>query len=112
VPYLHFFPAVMIAGWFGGFGPGLVATLLSGAVAFYFFLAPQAFLALSRADAITLPVFVALGVVISWLFESVRRSEAALRVAAFTADQRARARGRSRSDARWRLRRHGNVLRA
>src|SRR5438105_8581609 len=36
VPYLHFFPAVMIAAWFGGFGPGLVATLLAAAAAIYF----------------------------------------------------------------------------
>jgi PAS domain S-box-containing protein len=90
VPYLHFFPAVMIAGWFGGLGPGVVATLLSAATAVYFFLEPHSFLTLSRADAITIPAFVALGVVISWLFESVRRSEVALRIAAFTADQRAR----------------------
>ena len=90
VPYLHFFPAVMVAGWFGGFGPGVVATLLSAAMAVYFFLEPHSFLTLSRADVSTVPVFVALGVVISWLFESVRRSEVALRTAAFTADQRAR----------------------
>jgi K+-sensing histidine kinase KdpD len=76
VPYLHFFPSVMIAAWFGGLGPGVVATLLSAAVAIYFFLAPHSFIAVSRADAITVPVFVALGIVISWLFESVRRSEA------------------------------------
>ena len=90
VPYLHFFPSVMIAAWFGGLGPGVVATLLSAAVAVYFFLAPHSFMAVSRADAITVPVFVALGIVISWLFESVRRSENAQRNAAFTADQRAR----------------------
>ena len=71
VPYLHFFPSVMIAAWFGGLGPGVVTTLLSASVAVYFFMAPHSFMAVSRADAITVPVFVALGIVISWLFESV-----------------------------------------
>ena len=100
VPYLHFFPAVMIAAWFGGLGPGIVATLLSAATAVYFFLAPHSFIALSRADAITVPVFVAIGIVISWLFESVRRSEsrpAECRVHGRPA--RARARSDLRSDA-------------
>ncbi len=90
VPYLHFFPAVMIAAWFGGLGPGIVATLLSATVAVYFFLKPHSFITLSAADAITLPVFVVIGIVISWLTESVRRSQAAQRDAAVTADQRAR----------------------
>ena len=51
VPYLHFFPAVMIAAWFGGLGPGIVATLLSAATAIYFFLEPHSFITLRRADA-------------------------------------------------------------
>jgi PAS domain S-box-containing protein len=89
VPYRHFFPAVMIAAWFGGFGPGIVATLLSAATAMYFAIRPHTFMTISRADAITVPVFVAVGIVISWLFESVRRSEAAHRTAAITAGQRA-----------------------
>jgi signal transduction histidine kinase len=90
VPYLHFFPAVMIAAWFGGLGPGIVTTLLATATALYFSLRPHSFITLGRADAITLPAFVVIGVVISWLFESARRSEAAYRDAALTAGQRAR----------------------
>jgi len=90
VPYLHFFPAVMIAAWFGGLGPGIVTTLLAAATALYFLLRPQSFITLGRADAITLPAFVVIGVVISWLFESARRSGAAYRDAALTAGQRAR----------------------
>jgi PAS domain S-box-containing protein len=89
VPYLHFFPAVMIAAWFGGLGPGISATLLSAATAIYFALRPHGFITLNRADVLTVPVFVAIGMVISWLFESVRKSEAALRTAALMADQRA-----------------------
>ena len=88
VPYLHFFPAVMISAWFGGLGPGIVATLLSAGAALYFSLRPS-FITLTRADVATIPIFIAISVVISWLFESVRRSEAAQRDAAVTADQRA-----------------------
>src|SRR5258706_1151228 len=87
VPYLHFFPAVMTAAWFGGLGPGIVATLLSAATAIYFALKPNNFIMLSRADAITVPVFVVIGMVISWLFEAVREAEAAQRTAAITAGQ-------------------------
>src|SRR5436189_3068458 len=35
VPHMTFFPAVMIAAYFGGFWPGLLATLLSAAAANY-----------------------------------------------------------------------------
>src|SRR5438034_7477697 len=37
VPHMTFFPAVMIAAYFGGFGPGLLATILSAAAANFFF---------------------------------------------------------------------------
>src|SRR5258708_28966576 len=44
VPQMTFFPAVMIAAYFGGFWPGIVATLLSAFAANYFVAAhPPAF---------------------------------------------------------------------
>src|SRR5207244_1679335 len=36
VPHMTFFPAVMIAAYFGGFWPGLLATILSAAAASHF----------------------------------------------------------------------------
>src|SRR4029450_11528468 len=75
---------------FGGLGPGIATTLLAAGTALYFSLRPPSFITLGRGGAITLPAFVAIGVVISWLFESARRSEAAYRDAALTAGQRAR----------------------
>src|SRR2546423_974914 len=39
VPHMTFFPAVMVAAYFGGFGPGLLATILSAVAANY--LIPQ-----------------------------------------------------------------------
>ena len=36
VPHMTFFPAVMIAAYFGGFWPGLLATILGAVAANYF----------------------------------------------------------------------------
>src|SRR5436309_10604072 len=36
VPHMTFFPAVMIAAYFGGFWPGMLATFLSAVAANYF----------------------------------------------------------------------------
>lgn len=37
VPFITFFLAVAVTGWLGGFGPAVVASALSTAVAWYFF---------------------------------------------------------------------------
>lgn len=39
-PYLLFFPSVLIALWFGGFGAGLLATVLTAVLANMFFIQP------------------------------------------------------------------------
>ena len=41
VPYLQFFPAILVASWYGGFGPGVFATALSAVAALQFFLPPE-----------------------------------------------------------------------
>ena len=43
VPYLQFFPAILIAAWYGGFGPGCLATGLSTVASMYFYLSPAGF---------------------------------------------------------------------
>src|SRR5437867_1063946 len=40
LPFITFYPAVMVAAWLGGFGPGLLTTFLSAALADYFWLSP------------------------------------------------------------------------
>jgi len=40
LPFITFFPAVAMAAWYGGLGPGLVALLLAAATANWFFMAP------------------------------------------------------------------------
>jgi signal transduction histidine kinase len=39
-PFLLFFAAVLVASWFGGLGPGLLATALSAAASAFFFMRP------------------------------------------------------------------------
>src|SRR5438067_12771893 len=41
-PFLLFFPAVAVSAWYGGFGPGVLATILA-ALASWFFLLPATF---------------------------------------------------------------------
>jgi PAS domain S-box-containing protein len=40
VPFILFFPMLAVAAWFGGFGPGLVAAVLSGIIAYRFYFDP------------------------------------------------------------------------
>jgi PAS domain S-box-containing protein len=41
VPFVTLFGGVIVAVWYGGFGPGLLAALLGGVVANYFFVEPR-----------------------------------------------------------------------
>src|SRR5258705_13480718 len=75
VPHMTFFPAVMIAAYFGGFWPGLLATMLSAAAA-NFFLTGQlrSFHVSSVNDVAALLLFVLVGTFISALSESFHRA--------------------------------------
>ena len=77
--FLLFLPAVMAGAWYGGLKPGLLATFLSAAVLGLFLLPPQLEPTHSWTNALRLAVFVAIGVLISSLIESRRRSENAHR---------------------------------
>jgi two-component system sensor kinase FixL len=73
VAYLQFFPAIMVAAWYGGLGPGIVATALSALAATYFFLPPAGPLVLvSTPEVISLAIFIAIGLGISWLNHQLR----------------------------------------
>ena len=70
LPFLFFPVAIAIAAWYGGFGPGLAATVLSAATAVYLFVSPHdGFANLRLHDWISIIVFGATGVIISWLCE-------------------------------------------
>jgi PAS domain-containing protein len=58
LPFIFFFPAVAIAAWFGGLGPGILAVALSALAANWFFTAPtHTFTIASTYDALALGAF-------------------------------------------------------
>jgi two-component system sensor kinase FixL len=89
VPYLQFYPAIIASAWYGGVGPGMLTTALSALVAMSVLLPPDGVAVGDPADVLSLVVFVATGVVISWLNERLRRVEESQRSAAATATARA-----------------------
>src|SRR2546430_2256028 len=75
VPQMTFFPAVMIAAYFGGFWPGVVATVLSALTANYFVVAQPPGFHLSRVnDVAAIVLFVLVGTIVSALCESLHRA--------------------------------------
>jgi two-component system sensor kinase FixL len=89
VPYLQFFPAITLASWYGGFGPGALATAGAALAAVYFFLPPAGFGVDSTADLVSLPLFIATGLGIAWLSHLFHGAEAAYRTAVELANGRA-----------------------
>jgi PAS domain S-box-containing protein len=87
VPHMTFFPAVMIAAYFGGFRPGLLATLLSAAAANYFFTRQLSSVHVKSVnDMAALILFVLVGTIISGLCETLHRGRGRI-----VADERKRA---------------------
>jgi len=86
-PFLTFFPAVMLAAWLTGLGPGLMVSALSVAAARYWFVGPDRSLGpLAAEDGIALAFFAAILVVdcvvlhvMNTALARVRRTERLLR---------------------------------
>jgi PAS domain S-box-containing protein len=80
--YILYFPAVMFSAWYGGLGPGLLATMLTALYSATYLLPPVLTLQIhGAANALSLVIFVLIGVFISALNESARREKAAARLA-------------------------------
>src|SRR5882724_2212211 len=76
VPHMTFFPAVMLAAYFGGFWPGLLATILSAAAANFFLTGQLRSLHIANVNDIAAVVLFALvGTFISALSESFHRAQ-------------------------------------
>jgi signal transduction histidine kinase len=74
VPFILYFPAIVMAGWFGGLGPGLVATLLSGYCAKTWFFEPVGSFEIPNwASAFRLLLFLASGALMSFLCGKLHR---------------------------------------
>ncbi|HEX2568384.1 MAG TPA: ATP-binding protein [Polyangia bacterium] len=75
VPFITFFAAITLSGWYGGLGPGLLTTLLCSLLSDWFFLAPQQSLDIADpGDAVRLLIFVLMGGAISWLTHQHHRA--------------------------------------
>ena len=75
VPYLMFYPAVMIAAWWGGFWPGVFATALSAAAAAFAYLRPAGAFSIEESGAgLALALFTINGIVVARLGEYMRRA--------------------------------------
>lgn len=75
-PYLLFCPAIIVSGWYGGFGPGILATLLTALALTYLWMSPLYSMRIRDVqDVATVLLFIAIGFAISLLNEARRRAE-------------------------------------
>jgi hypothetical protein len=77
--FFLFLAAVTVSALYGGLGPGLAATALSGLACNYFFLRPHEALFAGPEGALRLGIFLATGALVSWLAEGRKRAEERLR---------------------------------
>jgi signal transduction histidine kinase len=78
-PVAIYLGAIMLVGWFGGTGPGLVATALSCLASAYFFAFPYDSLAVASGDdAVRLAIAAGEGTLISLLVGALRRTRGEL----------------------------------
>ncbi|HEY1373932.1 MAG TPA: PAS domain S-box protein [Candidatus Binatia bacterium] len=75
LPFIIFYPAVVLAAWFGGLGPGLCATVLAELIAWYMFIPVlYSFRILDRTALAQMIIFLLGGVLISLLAEGLHRA--------------------------------------
>src|ERR1700756_3618038 len=71
--FLLFYPTILIVSLLAGFWAGVTATLLSALASFHFFTAaPNSLIVSDETEMVGLTMFVCVGIVISWLANSVR----------------------------------------
>ena len=70
MPYLFFFPAILVASGLYGFGPGFLVTLFSVGIVLLF---SSNFPAFSHAEIVSAPIFFIIGIGTSWFGERLHR---------------------------------------
>lgn len=75
VPFILYYPTIVLCSWFGGFGAGLFSTVFGALVAWYvFFSVPFSFERLNSTEIAQLITFLFAGILISFLAESMHRA--------------------------------------
>jgi PAS domain S-box-containing protein len=70
--YLFLF-AVLAAAWYGGLGPGLLATALGGLTGVYFFIDRDGWSVIHSSDRVRVGMFLGAGAAVSWFTEALHR---------------------------------------
>ncbi len=70
-----FYAAVAVSAWYGGLGPGLLATILATLASRYFYLSPQFTFTLNLPAVVQLFAFLLVALLITGLNEARRRAE-------------------------------------
>lgn len=87
-----FFVSVMLSAWYGGFGAGLTATIVSALSLDYFFIAPIHDIDMDWVAVWRLAVFLSIASVTSYLASARKRAEEQLRKAQLELEERVRSR--------------------
>ena len=89
VPFLQFFVAILVAAYYGGFGPGALATGMAALIAMESYLPPAGLGVSGAGNWLSLLTFAGTGVAISWINHRLRFAEAAQHANAQLATARA-----------------------
>jgi PAS domain S-box-containing protein len=71
-PFLLVFGAIMVSAWYGGLGPGILATALAALITDYFFLYPTGTFSGFSLESVPLAAFVLEGVLVSTLAAALK----------------------------------------
>src|ERR1051325_11670748 len=74
IPYETFYIAVLISSRYGGIGPGLLAMVLGGLAAIYFFIPPRGFVLHGADNQVAFGMYILVSVIIVRLHEAQRRA--------------------------------------
>lgn len=86
--FITFYPAVMLAAFYGGQRAGVLATILSAALVDYFWMPPfRSFVIVHPEDWLALALFVMIATSISWIVERLKQAQ--LRLHQAEAERRA-----------------------
>ena len=100
-PFLLTFGAIMVSAWYGGLGPGLLATVLAAVITDFFFLYPRGAFSELSPEALPLAAFLIEGGLVSFLASSLRSATA--RAEASAQEARAHENSLRTSEERFRM---------